>query len=327
MNAPATKRPESGRIAIFNLDGCVSDDRWRRARVPEGASHPDDFKAYHDGAVDDPPLTYGAGILANHIANGDFIVFTTGRDTSRANDTAIWIRKLFHIHPHEDFIILMRQEGDHRAVVDLKADYAQYLIKSFCPETKKEVIAAYDNRRDVVEMYRRSGFDSTILNEDGEFVPNDASEEAQEKSEVAENSGAVSLAPNSFSVAQEYSSAIAEKRPINNLKVSDGVIVGEGVAVNPENCGVDFKPRTNVQKYPKYFKDVSAYSEIDVYLLLEIFGVCDHAIGHAIKKLLLMGVRSGGKPASKDIEEARDTLNRWLEIRSHSRPVVEHIPV
>ena len=43
---------------------------------------------------------------------------------------------------------------------------------------------------------------------------------------------------------------------------------------------------------------------------------CSGAIQHASKKLLLSGVRTGGKSKYDDIREARDTLNRWLQIHS-----------
>lgn len=68
--------------------------------------------------------------------------------------------------------------------------------------------------------------------------------------------------------------------------------------------------------YPKYFKPVTELDEVDVYQVHELFQVQDFsgAIHHASKKLLLSGVRTGGKSKFDDIREARDTLNRWLEI-------------
>ena len=35
---------------------------------------------------------------------------------------------------------------------------------------------------------------------------------------------------------------------------------------------------------------------------------------HASEKILMSGVHTGGKSKYNDIKEARDTLNRWLEI-------------
>ena len=70
------------------------------------------------------------------------------------------------------------------------------------------------------------------------------------------------------------------------------------------------------KEYSAYFKDVSDLNEIDIYLIHHLFSIDDPsgAIQHASKKLLLAGARTGEKPKYKDIKEARDTLNRWLEI-------------
>jgi hypothetical protein len=48
----------------------------------------------------------------------------------------------------------------------------------------------------------------------------------------------------------------------------------------------------------------------------KLFNIQDPSgcIQHASKKLLLSGVRTGGKSAYDDIKEARDTLTRWLEL-------------
>ncbi len=69
-------------------------------------------------------------------------------------------------------------------------------------------------------------------------------------------------------------------------------------------------------KYPKYYKSVGKLTEIDVYAVHHLFQINDPAgcIQHASKKLLLSGVRTGGKSAYKDIQEASDTLLRWLQL-------------
>ena len=66
-------------------------------------------------------------------------------------------------------------------------------------------------------------------------------------------------------------------------------------------------------KYPHYFKSVSHLETVDVYRVLTLFKVTEPCIQHAIKKLLCAGQR-GDKNIIKDITEARDTLNRHLEM-------------
>lgn len=75
------------------------------------------------------------------------------------------------------------------------------------------------------------------------------------------------------------------------------------------------------QKYPKYFKAVGELKEIDVYAVHHLFNIQDSsgAIQHASKKLLLSGSRNGGKTAYQDVKEARDSLNRWLELNSSNQ--------
>lgn len=70
------------------------------------------------------------------------------------------------------------------------------------------------------------------------------------------------------------------------------------------------------EKYPNYYKKVGNLTEIDVYAVHHLFNVHDPSgcIHHSSKKLLLSGVRTGGKSAYKDIKEARDTLTRWLQL-------------
>ena len=74
-------------------------------------------------------------------------------------------------------------------------------------------------------------------------------------------------------------------------------------------------------KYPKYYKDVGNLTEVDVYAIHHLFNINDPSgcIQHASKKLLLSGVRTGGKSMFKDISEARDTLTRWLQLNQESQ--------
>lgn len=67
-------------------------------------------------------------------------------------------------------------------------------------------------------------------------------------------------------------------------------------------------------KHSHYKKPVRGLEFVDVYRVLELFGVTDQAIGHAIKKLLCPGQR-GSKTVEQDVQEAIDTLMRWQEMR------------
>ncbi len=85
-----------------------------------------------------------------------------------------------------------------------------------------------------------------------------------------------------------------------------------------------FKAIDVTKPYSIYFKDVRHLDEIDVYAVHQVFNILDPsgAIHHASKKLLLSGVRTGGKSKYKDIKEARDSLNRWLELNPEPATVL-----
>jgi hypothetical protein len=70
-------------------------------------------------------------------------------------------------------------------------------------------------------------------------------------------------------------------------------------------------------KHAHYFKDVSGLSHIDVYRILELYGVTHPCIQHAIKKLLVSGGR-GAKDATQDVREAMDTLERYFAMESET---------
>lgn len=89
--------------------------------------------------------------------------------------------------------------------------------------------------------------------------------------------------------------------------------------MSPENKAL-------IETYPQYYKDVSHLEVIDVYRILDLYGVTDPTAQHSLKKILLSGQRTGGKPPEKDIKEARDTLTRGLAMRREDadkgRPVI-----
>lgn len=66
-------------------------------------------------------------------------------------------------------------------------------------------------------------------------------------------------------------------------------------------------------KHSHYFKDVSHLDKIDVYRVLDLFGVQNPAIQHAIKKLLCAGSR-GVKDQARDYREAIDSIERALQM-------------
>lgn len=67
-------------------------------------------------------------------------------------------------------------------------------------------------------------------------------------------------------------------------------------------------------KHSHYYKNVAHLKHIDVYRVLGLFNVTDPCIQHAVKKLLVAGGRGAGKDVERDVREAVDSLNRFLQM-------------
>ena len=76
-----------------------------------------------------------------------------------------------------------------------------------------------------------------------------------------------------------------------------------------------------MKMYSHYFKLVKHLTYIDVYRVLDLFKVERASVAHAVKKLLCAGNR-GAKNYVQDITEARDSLNRELEMLTEDEPTV-----
>jgi hypothetical protein len=86
-----------------------------------------------------------------------------------------------------------------------------------------------------------------------------------------------------------------------------------------KNIGKLIMEELKKMKYAHYFKDVSNLQEIDVYRVLTLFDVTNPCLSHAIKKLLVAGGRGGGKDIQKDVQEAIDSLSRFIEMQAEDQ--------
>lgn len=75
------------------------------------------------------------------------------------------------------------------------------------------------------------------------------------------------------------------------------------------------KQSTEQKKHSHYYKDVRHLDTIDMYRVLQLFGVTDPCLQHAAKKVMFAGTR-GAKDMNKDVQEAIDSLTRWIDMRA-----------
>jgi hypothetical protein len=155
-------------FAIFDLDNCIADDAWRIPFVAWSAADSGKrYDVYHRACGGDKPGNLEK--LAAHIEAGDVIMFLTGRPTAVREQTRVWIdaqlralRSTGAITVQPTFHLLMRRDGDERSSVSIKRDQLLSLRVDWELQIDR-CTGAYDDREDIVEMYRNSGVNASVL--------------------------------------------------------------------------------------------------------------------------------------------------------------------
>ncbi len=80
------------------------------------------------------------------------------------------------------------------------------------------------------------------------------------------------------------------------------------------------KTPANQPLYPHYYRDVSQLTHIDVYWVLQAWSVNNPSVQHAVKKLLAAGQR-GAKDTLQDLNEARNSISRAIELETSTTVV------
>jgi hypothetical protein len=146
------------KVAIFDIDNCIAADSWRASLIDFGTADIDArYHAYH--------LKLGEDEFKNqtefyHWANrSDLVAFITSRPERYRKETQAWLNKNIDGLVHAaQFVMLMRADTDKRRSVEVKADLLRVLRHKF-PEFNfpDDVVAAFDDREDVVAMYQKCG--------------------------------------------------------------------------------------------------------------------------------------------------------------------------
>lgn len=181
------------KIVIIDLDGCLSDDRRRRFLLPkaDGGEH-GGYDAYHKDAINDPLLHYGHQVVrewhkdfvlnAESSADEGIIVFLTARPERHRINTESWLIKTAGVdlvaglryqtaglRPGA-FSLVMRSDDDKRKSPESKKamllKYTQDLYDNYGYD-RVDVCAAYDDRKDVVEMWEKMGIPAFVCDENG----------------------------------------------------------------------------------------------------------------------------------------------------------------
>lgn len=139
-------------IFFVDMDGTLSDDRWRREALP-------DWDAYHAGAPDDKPRPAVLQFLQRLYESPGHgaTVICTGRPEGFRGSTLDWLDR--HSVPYD--YLLMRPNGDYGPTPEVKLA----LIRAFLPAYAPNLLGLgqhpiiLDNSQKVADLLRTEGYE------------------------------------------------------------------------------------------------------------------------------------------------------------------------
>ncbi len=149
------------RFVIFDLDGCVSDDEWRLNLIK--SSGQGKWDSYHDALGSDEVIKFSAYLIQLYRDHGVGIVFCTARPEKTRATTEVWLATRLGMATC-DYGLIMRQEGDKRTSPEYKAEALTKLL------ALGEVLAAFDDRYDVVSVYKKDGVHAAMLTKESPLL-------------------------------------------------------------------------------------------------------------------------------------------------------------
>lgn len=138
----------SPKAFIFDIDGTLADHHHRLHHIMK----PDkDWKSFKAECINDPIIEPMAQIFESILYGHIRPIFVTGRSEDQREDTLRWFRRNLHAYIPDD-VLFMRKDGDYRPDIVVKKELFLTTIQE-----QFEVIAVFEDRARVVEMWRSLG--------------------------------------------------------------------------------------------------------------------------------------------------------------------------
>lgn len=140
---------------ILDIDNCISDDGWR---IPFIKMETNDLRArfheYHMLSAFDVPAN-----LQNIVRDADDILIFTARPSEYRAITDEWLRRRAGITPR---LMIMRAPLEHAPSLELKKRMLCAVLRD-TDIAVGDIVAAYDDREDIVRMYLDHGIPGRVL--------------------------------------------------------------------------------------------------------------------------------------------------------------------
>ena len=146
------------KYVIWDLDNCLSDDAWRIPFIDWSKSHDERYEKYHLSCDLDKPANVNVFQSFGHIA---IPVIFTGRPERVRDITVAWLVKHFWKDIPFDLKLFMRPNGERLKSATLK----RAMLFKFAAEVAplRDILTAFDDRQDIVDMYRSCCIPAAIL--------------------------------------------------------------------------------------------------------------------------------------------------------------------
>ena len=139
-------------LRIFDLDNTISDDQWRMANIKHKEKNLfEKYDLYHKSSAWD--RIENVSLLHQ---GGEVIIFTSRPETYR-DITDAWLKKNGVVYDY----MFMRPEGNIQGSRVLKASLLSRLLALELVDNIED-ITAYDDRKDVIDMYKSKGIKAVL---------------------------------------------------------------------------------------------------------------------------------------------------------------------
>jgi hypothetical protein len=138
-------------LYIFDLDGTLALIDHRKHILEWGDA--DKWRRFYAACDKDQPNEPVIGTMEMLRVFADVWIFS-GRSSEVRDKTIAWLAKHTSFMTHDlETALVMRQEGDYRPDDELKQEFLDNMLI----DDRKRLVAVFDDRDRVVEMWRKNG--------------------------------------------------------------------------------------------------------------------------------------------------------------------------
>lgn len=137
-------------LFIFDLDGTLADCRHRLPLIQQETP---DWDAFFAACVHDQVIPASAFLLNKLSLAMCEVQIWTGRSEIVRKETGDWLGNFTSFDGEDKLKLRMRGKFDRRPDDELKETW----LKSLLPEDRARLVAVFEDRQRVVDMWRRNG--------------------------------------------------------------------------------------------------------------------------------------------------------------------------